>query len=202
MPFLDESREEMLRHIKPGGVGAEVGVQVGYYAGILLRRAKPRKLLLIDLWEHQDADVYVDDANFEQERHDEFYQRVLKRHAAAIEAGTVEIRKGYSCDELAKIPDNFLDWIYIDANHSYEGVLADLKEAYRVVKPTGLIMGHDYADWWEKGSKCGVIPAVTSFLNAHRELALMAITKVTENDWNPSYIIGSKGTTFPSQESD
>ena len=37
-----------------------------------------------------------------------------------------------------------IDWLYIDADHSYDGVRADLKAWERHVKPGGLILGDDY----------------------------------------------------------
>jgi hypothetical protein len=40
--------------------------------------------------------------------------------------------------------DNSLDFVYIDANHTYEGVKEDIKYWYPKVKPGGLLLGHDY----------------------------------------------------------
>jgi len=37
-----------------------------------------------------------------------------------------------------------IDWLYIDADHSYDGVRADLHAWVRHVKPGGLILGDDY----------------------------------------------------------
>ena len=52
----------------------------------------------------------------------------------------------YSADVLAGYEDDHFDWIYIDGNHRYEPVLADLRLARAKVKPGGLITGDDY-DW-------------------------------------------------------
>jgi hypothetical protein len=45
--------------------------------------------------------------------------------------------------------DSSLDFIYIDANHSYDFVKEDLELWYPKVKPGGWVMGHDYLklDW-------------------------------------------------------
>jgi hypothetical protein len=55
-----------------------------------------------------------------------------------------------------------LDWIYIDGDHSYTGVLNDLTRSLNVVKYTGLILGDDYT------SKPGVQQAVNEFIDTHQ----------------------------------
>lgn len=42
------------------------------------------------------------------------------------------------------IPDNSLDYIFIDGDHSYEFVSRDLANYYSKVKPQGIFAGHDY----------------------------------------------------------
>ena len=37
-----------------------------------------------------------------------------------------------------------LDWVYIDGDHSQAAVLADLRAAWRAVRPGGFITGDDY----------------------------------------------------------
>ena len=37
-----------------------------------------------------------------------------------------------------------LDWVYIDGDHSQDAVLADLRTAWRAVRPGGFIVGDDY----------------------------------------------------------
>jgi hypothetical protein len=45
---------------------------------------------------------------------------------------------------LKTFNDEYFDIIYIDGDHSYEGVLRDLKLSYNKVKKNGIICGHDY----------------------------------------------------------
>jgi predicted O-methyltransferase YrrM len=42
------------------------------------------------------------------------------------------------------MPDNTLDFCYIDADHSYDGVKKDLNIWLPKVKSGGIICGHDY----------------------------------------------------------
>jgi cephalosporin hydroxylase len=55
--------------------------------------------------------------------------------------------------------DNSLDFVFIDADHSYEGVISDIKAWFPKVKVGGHIAGHDYneIDW------PGVVKAVDEF---------------------------------------
>jgi hypothetical protein len=46
--------------------------------------------------------------------------------------------------EAAETITEFLDFIYIDADHSYEGVKADLRHWAPKVRSGGIISGHDY----------------------------------------------------------
>jgi len=61
-------------------------------------------------------------------------------------------------------PDASFDWIYVDGNHLYEYVRADLERYDPKVKPGGLIAGDDYGvrGWWDDG----VTRAVDEFVEA------------------------------------
>lgn len=65
--------------------------------------------------------------------------------------------------EAANVWSEPIDFLYIDADHSYEGVLADLLAWVPHVRSGGLIVGDDYGnaiypgvkqawDWWQHGS--------------------------------------------------
>jgi predicted O-methyltransferase YrrM len=44
-----------------------------------------------------------------------------------------------------RIPDHTLDFVFIDADHTYEGVCADIKAWWSKVKQGGALCGHDAA---------------------------------------------------------
>jgi hypothetical protein len=48
---------------------------------------------------------------------------------------------------LENFPDNYFDWIYIDADHSYEGVKKDINKSKTKVKRDGLLVFNDYTPW-------------------------------------------------------
>jgi predicted O-methyltransferase YrrM len=59
------------------------------------------------------------------------------------------------------------DFIYIDGDHSYEQVLRDLNNSFKVLKVGGCILVDDYA--WIKDT---VRRAVNDFYNTHFDTAL------------------------------
>ena len=63
----------------------------------------------------------------------------------------------------AQFPDSYFDWIFLDANHGYEGMRQDLLAFCPKVKPGGYIAGHDYVE--VKGY--GVVQAVDEFARTH-----------------------------------
>jgi SAM-dependent methyltransferase len=124
-------RRALLARLPQGGVVAEVGVANGDFSADILEIAKPRRLILIDLWGDPRFAAGVD--------------RIRARFADEISEGRVEVRRGMSVDVLTELPDASLDWAYIDTDHSYETTLAELRLAKRKVKPGGIIAGHDFA---------------------------------------------------------
>jgi predicted O-methyltransferase YrrM len=52
--------------------------------------------------------------------------------------------KGSSHDVYTQFEDESIDFLFIDADHSYEAVKKDLKLWYPKVKKGGIISGHDY----------------------------------------------------------
>lgn len=66
-----------------------------------------------------------------------------------------EIHKEQSTDAAKKYKDASLDFVFIDAEHTYEALSKDIRAWLPKIKPGGWIGGHDYAPRWR-----GVIKAV------------------------------------------
>lgn len=75
----------------------------------------------------------------------------LTKYVTPIKLSTREAHKLFE--------DNSLDFVFIDADHSYDGVMEDIKFWYPKVKQGCTFAGHDY-DW------TGVKAAVTDFFVA------------------------------------
>jgi hypothetical protein len=162
-------RDVLLDALPKHAIGAEIGVHRGDFSERLLSVTQPKLLFLIDPWAYEtDAtyaqSLYGGEAGGDQGHMDDRYAAVRRRFAAEIEAGQVRVLRDTSDNALRAMDDGALDWVYIDGNHLYEYVKADLELAFRKVRPGGVISGDDYArgDWW----KGGVKRAVDEFVKA------------------------------------
>ena len=59
--------------------------------------------------------------------------------------GNVSYSRGKSLDALEFVKDGGLDFIYIDGDHRYEGVLADLNGWKAKLRAGGVMAGHDWS---------------------------------------------------------
>jgi hypothetical protein len=147
-------------HLIGARVGAEIGVQKGIFSEHLLANW-PGKLHLVDIWAHQESG-YVDYANVDSDRQEEHYLETLCRVERFGERALVI--KEYSVLAADMFKDNELCFVYLDANHSFEGCMEDLEAWFPKVRPGGLIAGHDFIDLEEPGLIIQVKKAVTRFV--------------------------------------
>ncbi len=163
-----QTRFTLLNTLPKGSVGAELGVFRGGYSAEVLRIVEPQKLHLIDEWPDKRMQMggqpYWGTDN---------YRYVLERFAAQIAEGIVEVHRAESTVAAKSFPDEYLDWIYIDAGHRYEEVSSDLAAWRPKVKRWGLVMGHDYCT--PPGENFGIIQAVSEAVD-RGELELLGIT--------------------------
>ncbi len=124
--------------------GAEIGVEQGEYSEVLARTNPQLKCLyLIDAWTAYKG--YRDHVS--QSKLDGFLKRVQERMTAFERPDEIKrfvIAKEFSTDAAKKLKDGALDFVYIDANHCFEQVVADLAAWVPKVKSGGIVSGHDY----------------------------------------------------------
>lgn len=154
-------RRAFVERLPKGACVAELGVADGDFSELILTIAQPRRLHLIDAWDH---------ARFQRGQ-----ARVRERFASAIAAGQVAIDVGISYEALERFPDAHFDWIYIDTDHTYRTTQRELRVCAQKLKPSGLIAGHDYVTGnWNSGMRYGVVEAVHEFcVEAGWELILL-----------------------------
>lgn len=155
------SREDLPRLLNAAnltGHGAEIGVFRGDYSHALLSAWKGERLYLVDPWCHFDTD-YDDALNVGNEEQEERYRSTVERLSEF--GDRAHILRNTSEDAAAIVPDGTLDFVYIDANHSFEACRHDIQLWWPKIKPGGLLGGHDYLGG---RADIGVIHAVNEFL--------------------------------------
>ena len=142
---------------------AEVGVRAGDHLLSLLK-AEPVKLVAVDLWAN-DGILGHNDTMLSREELDRCYTRVC---GIAARYPSVEIRRGLSAVVASQFNVETFDFVYIDADHTYEGVRADLEAWWPTIKPGGVLGGHDYVlGKTSNGVIYGVVPALHEFIGQH-----------------------------------
>ena len=125
--------------------GAEIGVQHGYHARDLLTRwSTCEQMTLIDLWGYQEGNHYRDPANRPQNVQDTIYKEAQKSVQPWTDQNKTTFYRMRSTEAAQIIPDNSLDFVYVDARHDYCGVLEDLRAYYPKLRPGGILSGHDF----------------------------------------------------------
>lgn len=159
--FKREQLGDYLEINNYNGYGVEIGVQSGYFSEQIFSKWKScKKFYMVDAWEHQNNEIYFDAANFSDDIHSNIYNECKSRFKK-FEYDKYEMIKKYSVDASKAFEDDYFDFIYIDANHSYESTLEDIMFWYPKLKKNGIISGHDYFD--EPNIKFGVKSAVDLF---------------------------------------
>ena len=160
-----ERRPWILRHVIPGGVGAEVGVFRGHFSEILMATLKPEKMYLIDPWTKMGEFFTFNKGPYTNQGAlpTKVALNEVKLRVKKFPKVDVRIVEGYSVEEMQKIPEK-LNFVYIDANHTYEYVLKDLYAAAKLLAPKGVIIGDDWTPHPD-GVHHGVFKAVQEFVS-------------------------------------
>jgi len=171
--------------VRPGSVGAEIGVYRGDFSKEIYALCQPKMLYLIDAWEKYPE--YEKDSLCHTNQ-DGNYNDTKSQMAHAIKVGRCEVIRGRSHD-VAQTWNKPLDWIFLDSIHVYEFVISDLRDWSRFIKPGGVIMCHDFTEREAAlAMDFGVVRAVNEFCAE----AGWEITHTTqEGDW-PSCAIRRK----------
>ena len=151
--------EELLARL-PGSVplvGAEVGVWYGTTAEKLLKARPKLFLYMVDRW----CTTELWPRGLEDETYLKHWRWMVEAEQRTQFAGfRRDIMHMDSAAAAAKIEGASLDFVFVDADHSYEAVRADIQIWWPKIKPGGLLSGHDYDHPYFPGVRQAVDEAV------------------------------------------
>ncbi len=122
--------------------GAELGVRRGELTVSLLERHPVLSMVAVDLWAPHPtfAERYDHEADLAR----------FRENARAVE-GRVTVLRLLTTEAARHVPDGSLDFVFVDATHTYAALAADLEAWLPKLRPGGLISGHDYHPHWDAG---------------------------------------------------
>lgn len=127
---------QLLRQRGFSGWGVEVGVHTGEFSDMLLQHSNLSRLFSVDAWHSDEPGLPIGKTDLEAFK---MAADTLWKHGHR----SVMIRQK-SVDAAKLFPDKSLDFVYIDANHTYEAVTSDITAWWPKMKPGGIFAGHDY----------------------------------------------------------
>jgi hypothetical protein len=141
--------------------GCEVGVAEANFSEVILKANPDCRLLLVDPWHAYSSNPQ----NKSKEKHEYAYNETLRKTAPFP---NVKIDMRYSMDAVRDVADATLDWVYIDAMHSFNFVMMDLICWSGKVRSGGVIALDDFYFIDRARWGAGVVEAVQSFTSAHQ----------------------------------
>lgn len=116
------------------------------------------KYYMIDAWSYRQNDSSVDeelhvehistDKNEKSSAWHEANYQIARESVVEYKDRAVILRM-FSSAAAARFPDEFFDFIYIDAGHEYQAVLRDLHTWWPRLKTGGMFAGDDFADAYD-----------------------------------------------------
>lgn len=128
---------------------AEVGVYRGDFAARLLGACPAiSRYYMVDPWRHLDR--WNKPANRDDDEFEGFYAETLAQTSAYEEKRV--ILRGRTTEVVDDVPEESLDFVYIDGDHTLRGITIDLARWHERVRDGGWIGGDDFRrSIWQHG---------------------------------------------------
>jgi hypothetical protein len=124
--------------------GVELGVWKGQTFKYLIENCPNLQLTGVDLYTPQPSnngpEKWIKGENGHGWNHDTYYNNLVNFCEKNIRGSII---KDYTTNAALQFDDYSLNFVFIDADHSYEGVKKDIEAWLHKIKPGGYIIGHD-----------------------------------------------------------
>lgn len=173
-PGNSEAADQLLELLAPRKSfplkGAELGASEGAMSRQLLSALPLLQLLMIDLWKSAESSPSLaqpaGSADFRrQEQHDDDLTLALRASHFARDRRSV--LPADTADAAGGQSDGSFDFVYVDADRTYEGVKRDLTAWWPKLKQGGLLCGHDFGHPRDRRGVWGIARAVNEFAAKH-----------------------------------
>ena len=148
--------KNMVSKFPSGSTFVEVGVWKGKSAVFMAEAIKSSRkkidFFAVDLFDGSGGG-YEDDLSV---INGSLYEEYLKYIEPVSEI--IKTIPKNSLEAYKEFEDESIDFLFLDGDHRYKGILSDLKNWYGKIKTGGVISGHDYNE-----PSCGVRQAVDEF---------------------------------------
>lgn len=144
------TRRRLVEHFAEAGYvkGVEIGVDRGRFSEYMLNCNLDLALRCVDPWRWKL-------------RGESRYQSTVRRLEPYGERAVIDRRDSF--DAVRDVPDESLNFVYIDGDHSFDYVMTDIIWWAKKVRIGGVVSGHDYYRF--RGG--GVVPAVDAYTREH-----------------------------------
>lgn len=160
-----DKRAYILEQLKKNSTIVEVGVWKGNFSKQIWDISKPNLLVLVDSWIYNekirgcapqvDGEEPLSQRFFDQAKNDTYNKFANNPNVHILDLSSLDAASNYK--------DNFFDYVYIDAEHTYEAVSKDLNFWYPKLKKNGILFGDDYY-WREEDDSLSLHRAYQEFI--------------------------------------
>lgn len=171
MSIPAEGVAAILRRTPVGPVsGVEVGVFRGQLSAVLLRSRPDLFLVMVDSWLGQEEQPAAYRATRDHHSRETAARQAQHQRTALAATAFAESRRRVIVKPSVRaaqedVPPESQDFVFLDGDHSFEGVTCDIEAWWPALKVGGWMYGDDYSP--NPNYDFGVGPAVDAAVAAH-----------------------------------
>lgn len=139
-------------------IGSWTGRSICYLGVEIINLHKKVHIECIDIWPDDINSLPFNQTIKHRYKDKELYRTFLSNIEPLQDI--ISHKRMSSLDAVKYFEDKSIDILFIDGDHSYNGVKTDIENYLPKIKPGGIIAGHDYNKYWD-----GVIRAVDEIFN-------------------------------------